>query len=82
MFDFQLQNFFSFFFFRQMHTEKISNWSSLLFYLRVITEKYDVDGKVLQSKEPEEMMTIKDTGRVVLNSGKGMGLRNGQMGSK
>lgn len=37
----------------------------MLFYLRVITEKSDVDGKVLQSKEPEEMMTVNETGRIV-----------------
>lgn len=40
-------------------------WRSLLFYLRVITEKSDVDGKGVQSKEPEEMTTIKEMVRVV-----------------
>lgn len=62
-------------FFKQMHTEKKCYWRSLLFYLRVITEKSDIDGKVLQNKEPEEMMTIKETGRIVPWNSKGMGLQ-------
>lgn len=37
----------------------------MLFYLRVITEKSDVDGKGVQSKEPKEMTTIKERVRVV-----------------
>lgn len=47
-------------------------WRSLLFYLRVITEKSDVDGKGAQSKEPEEITTIKETVRVVPWSSKEM----------
>lgn len=38
----------------------------MVFYLRVITDKPDINEKVLKKrKEPEEVMTIKETHRVI-----------------